>query len=178
MSDIRERIEDDRGLLKKIQMFVPGFRGYRIKEDLRDADKMLRGQLSNKISLLRNDLENTRRMIPVRFDSKEPEYIGGIINQYKKLESLVLHSASGYSGISADIAFKQDELDRLYEYDLKMFEDLQDIENTNNLLKTAVSSGNADSTVNQIINLRSLLDKFEVDFNNRINIVQDTLVSA
>jgi len=42
MPDIRERVEEDKGILKKIQSFIPGFRGYRRKEDLRDADRMLR----------------------------------------------------------------------------------------------------------------------------------------
>ena len=40
--DIRGTVEDNRGLLKKIQIIVPGFSGYREKEDLRAADELLR----------------------------------------------------------------------------------------------------------------------------------------
>ena len=40
MADIRQRVQEEQGVLKKIQMFVPGFRGYRQREDLRDADRM------------------------------------------------------------------------------------------------------------------------------------------
>ncbi len=176
MSDIRERIEDDRGLLKKIQMFVPGFRGYRIKEDIRDADRMLRNQLADNIGLLCRDIENARGMMPIKFNSKDPEHIGGIINSYKKLESLVQHAEFGYSGIAADIAFKEEELDRLYEFDLKLFEELDVIKKANDCLKNHITSGSSDSIVNEIINIRNLLDNFETEFNRRIDVVQDTVV--
>lgn len=176
MSDIRERIEDDRGLLKKIQMFVPGFRGYRIKEDIRDADRMLRNQLADNIGLLCRDIENVRSMMPIKFNSKDPEYIGGIINNYKKLESLVQHAEFGYSGIAADISFKEEELDRLYEFDLNLFEDLDEIKKVNDCLKNHIASGSSDSIVNEIISIRNLLDDFETEFNRRIDVVQDTVV--
>jgi len=40
MTDLRTKVEEDRGLLKKIELFLPGFRGYRKKEDLRAADSL------------------------------------------------------------------------------------------------------------------------------------------
>ena len=36
MPDIRQKVEEDRGLIKKIQLMVPGYRGYRLKDDIRD----------------------------------------------------------------------------------------------------------------------------------------------
>lgn len=178
MSDIRERIEEDRGWLKKIQMLVPGFRGYRIKEDIRDADRMLRDQLVDKLVLLREDLENLRRTMPIRFNSKEPEQIGSLISQYKTLESLISHAAFGYSGIAADIAIKEAELDRLYEYDFRMFEDLDILKDANGRVKTTTLSGDSLSAMNEIMNLRDSLNNFEADFKKRLDVIQDTVVSA
>ena len=63
MPDIRQRVSEDQGVLKKIQMFIPGFRGYRQKEDLRDADRMLRDQLVKKLSLQRKQVEGARRLV-------------------------------------------------------------------------------------------------------------------
>ena len=53
MTDLRNKVEDDRGLLKKIQLAIPGFRGYRQKEDLRIADSLLRIQIAD---LLQSDV--------------------------------------------------------------------------------------------------------------------------
>ena len=44
--DIRNDVEDNRSILKKIQLLVPGFSGYRQKEDIRIADQLLRSQVS------------------------------------------------------------------------------------------------------------------------------------
>ena len=47
--DIRQRVAQDQGALKRLQMLVPGFRGYRQGEDIRDADAILRLQIADKL---------------------------------------------------------------------------------------------------------------------------------
>src|SRR5271170_7966430 len=47
--DIRERVDQDRGTLKRLQMLIPGFRGYRQGEDIREADSYLRMQVATKV---------------------------------------------------------------------------------------------------------------------------------
>src|SRR5206468_3131520 len=60
MPDIRDRVEQDRGLLKKIQLVIPGYAGYRRREDIRAADNLLRIQLANQLKGVRGDLEDIR----------------------------------------------------------------------------------------------------------------------
>ncbi|EQD65037.1 hypothetical protein B2A_01749, partial [mine drainage metagenome] len=36
--DLRERVDQDRGSLKRLQLMVPGYRAYRQGEDIREAD--------------------------------------------------------------------------------------------------------------------------------------------
>ena len=43
--DLRTEVDKSRGLLKRIQLLVPGYSGYRKLEDLRAADELLRGQI-------------------------------------------------------------------------------------------------------------------------------------
>jgi hypothetical protein len=59
MVDLRERVKEDRGLLKKLEMAIPGFRGYRKREDLRIADSLLRKQLANNLGDIREKIEQT-----------------------------------------------------------------------------------------------------------------------
>lgn len=37
MGDLKEDVVDDRGVIKKIQLLFPGYHGYRVNKDLRDA---------------------------------------------------------------------------------------------------------------------------------------------
>ena len=124
MPDIRDRVEQDRGLLKKIQLMIPGYAGYRRREDIRAADNLLRIQLANQLKGVRGELEDIRDQMAM--DGKVPGLsgLGNAIFTVEGLEAKVRHAEGGYSGLSATIRIVETELDRLYEYDYAMLESL------------------------------------------------------
>lgn len=176
MADIRERIEDDRGLLKKIQMYVPGFRGYRKREDIRDADRMLRAQIAQKIALQRRGLEECRGVLIQSAGSKELEMVGGLISQFKKVEGLVSHSGVGYSGIAADIKIKESEIDRLYEYDAGMLAHMNAISASIATLKDSLMAADEGSSFRELMSIRARITDFEDQFNRRLRVIEGTEV--
>ena len=124
MPDIRERVEADRGLLKKLQLLIPGYAGYRRREDIRAADNLLRIQLSDRIKAVRGELESIRDAMSMDGKYQGLQSIGNAIFTLQGIEAKVRHAEGGYSGISATIRIEETELDRLYEYDWAMFESL------------------------------------------------------
>ncbi len=176
MPDIRDRIEEDRGILKKIQTYIPGFRGYRRREDLRDADRMLRAQLAQKLSTERRGLEECRGLLVQSYGSKEMELIGGLINQFKKTEGLVLHAETGYSGFVADIQIKEEQLDKLYEYDAGMLDHLTSINASIESLKNSLMAAEEATSHRDIMNIRARITDFEDKFNRRMRVIEGTEV--
>ncbi|MHC1680616.1 MAG: hypothetical protein AB9860_05135 [Methanomassiliicoccales archaeon] len=168
MPDIRDRVEDDRGLLKKIQTVIPGFRGYRIREDLRDSDRMLRAELAKRLGLQRSQMEDARRAL-VRENpmSKALEEIGGVVNAMKRVEGEILHAEVGYSGISADIKIKDNELNRLYEYDNSMIESLNFIDDALIKVPEMVESGDDADLLDAVETVRKRVDGLESRFKRR-----------
>jgi hypothetical protein len=175
-TDIRGRVEEDRGILKKIQTFIPGFRGYRLREDLRDADRMLRTQLAQKLGLERRGLEECRSLLVQSYGSKELDLIGGLINQFKKVEGSVTHAEMGYSGFAADIQIKEEELDRLYEYDASMLDHIVAINASIESLKNALMAADETTSHKDIMNIRARITDFEDKFNRRMLVIQGTEV--
>ncbi|MHC1709505.1 MAG: hypothetical protein AB9819_03760 [Methanomassiliicoccales archaeon] len=168
MPDIRDRVEDDRGLLKKIQMVVPGFRGYRIREDLRDSDRMLRAELAKRLGLQRSQLEDARRALVKKNPmSKALEEMGGVVNAMKRVEGEILHAEVGYSGISADIKIKDDELNLLYEYDASMIESLNFIDDALIRVPDMVRSENDADLRDAVETVRTRVDGLESRFKRR-----------
>ena len=55
--DIRQQVDDSRGFQKKLELLVPGLRGYRTHEDLRVADDLLRNQVADKLDQTKANLE-------------------------------------------------------------------------------------------------------------------------
>lgn len=175
-ADIRERVEEDRGILKKIQNVIPGFRGYRRREDLRDADRMLRAQVSEKLGVERRGLEECRSMLIQSFSMKEIDIVGGLINQFKKVEGLVAHAETGYSGISADIQIKEDEMDRLYEFDAAMLDHIAAINASIESLKNSIMAADEATSHKDLMNIKARIMDFEDQFTRRMNVIQGTEV--
>jgi hypothetical protein len=176
MADIRDRVEEDRGILKKIQNYVPGFRGYRRREDLRDADRMLRMQLAQKLSVTRRGLEECRGTLVQSYGSKEIETLGGLIFQFKKVEGAVTHAEMGYSGISADIQVKEEELDKLYEFDAGMLDHIAAITTSIDSLKNALMAADETSAHRDLMSIKARITDFEDKFNRRMRVMEGTEV--
>lgn len=176
MPDIRERVEEDKGILKKIQSFIPGFRGYRRKEDLRDADRMLRMQLADRLGKERVGLEECRGMLVSSYGSKELDVIGGLINQFKKVEGVVTHAEMGYSGIAADIQIKEDELNNVYEFDAAMIDHIAAINASIESLKNSLMAADETTSHKDLMNIKARISDFENQFDRRMNVIQGTEV--
>jgi hypothetical protein len=171
MADIRTRVEEDRGILKTIQTFVPGFRGYRLREDLRDSDRMLRAQLTKLLGLQRRKLEDVRKMLGPAYGNNRLEEVGGIINQFKKVEGKVAAAEVGYSGIAADLRIKEPEINKLYDYDNGLITNISDISQGVESLKASIKAKDGDGTDSDLGRLRGLIADMEDKFDRRMEII-------
>ncbi len=124
MADIREKVEEDRGLIKKIQLHIPGYAGYRRREDIRQADNILRIYISDQVKTIRGSLENIRDQMAADGRYQGLQTIGNSIFTLQGIEAKVRHAEGGYSGFSPAIRVEEGELDKLYEYDYAMLDAL------------------------------------------------------
>jgi hypothetical protein len=171
MADIRERVEEDRGLLKRIQLHIPGFAGYRRREDLRQADSILRIQLANRLRDIRNKLEGTRQMLVDDYHMKALEPMGRAIFECQELEGLVRHAEQGYSGISWAIRFEEPELNMLYEYDIELLDGLNDLDK-----KVDEMQSSADNAAILVQEFSTSVKNLRATFKRRWSIITDTEV--
>ncbi len=171
MPDIREQVEADRGILKKIQMVVPGFRGYRKREDIRAADSILRLQMADGLVKVREGLEESRRAMTDDYQTKNIERIGSVINKVRTLEGKVRHAEQGYSGFSPAVRIEENELNRLYEYDASMIDSIQRMDSAQGMLLTAVQAQDQNEARSRLDEIHNDLMAFERAFEDRIPVV-------
>lgn len=174
MSDLRDEVDEDRGLLKRIQLHVPGFAGYRRREDIRTADNMLRIQMADMLKAVRSTVEDARQELTESGQYKHLDRMGRVLNRLRSLEGRVRHAEGGYSGISADIRIEEMELNRLYEYDASLLDDVAALgDKTAELRTAATDGGEVRPSVREI---KELLDRLEDTFQRRIRVVAGTEV--
>jgi hypothetical protein len=175
MADIRKRVEEDRGLLKTIQTFVPGFRGYRLKEDLRDSDRMLRAQLAKLLGIQKRGLEQCRKMVK-DMTSPQLDRIGGLISQLKQLEGEIAHAETGYSGIAADLRIGTSELNKLYEYDTGIIDNIGSIGGAVESLKASLKASDSSQAETDMDNIQNASVELKDRFERRMQTITGTEV--
>jgi hypothetical protein len=176
MVDLREKVEGDRGILKKIQTHIPGFAGYRRKEDIRAADSLLRIQLADKIVNVRKQLEDCRSVLTDNYDTQNLDKLGTIIMKFKSVEGEVRHAEQGYSGISSTLQVKERQLDLLYEYDYQMITNILNIEKLVPQLRGLIGGSDPNAAKTQMENIKLNIDAFETIFKKRMEAITGTEV--
>ncbi|MEW6070885.1 MAG: hypothetical protein AB1485_09730 [Candidatus Thermoplasmatota archaeon] len=169
--DLRKKVEEDRGLLKKIELAIPGFRGYRKREDLRIADSLLRAQLADRLKHVGTQLEQCRQDLAKKMELEHLEDAARLVNNIQKTESRVRHAEQGYSGISADFRIEVEELNRLYEWDLQLLDDVDKIRSEAVGLQNAVLGGNSSEISARLRTVNNVLQDFNMTFDKRIEII-------
>ncbi|MGP6207883.1 hypothetical protein ACNF42_07655 [Cuniculiplasma sp. SKW3] len=146
-NDIRNKVENDRSLLKKIELFIPGFSGYREKEDIRSADELLRSQLAKMVDESTNNLKDLRQNLVNCFKLEPLNQLGTLISNAESLKNIIVDAEQGYSGIAFSIQIDDRTLDNLYEYDYGILSSLD------KLIKMTESAENlCDEDTVQIVN--------------------------
>ena len=112
----------------------------------------------------------------IRSGFKELDTIGGLINQFKKVEGQVTHAEMGYSGIAADIQIKEDELNRLYEHDISMLEHIVSIGASIDSLKGSLVGADDATTHKDLMNIKARITDFEDQFKRRMVVIEGTEV--
>jgi hypothetical protein len=115
--DIRQTVEANRGAVKKLQLLIPGLRGYRSKEDIRVSDELLRNQVADRLDKVKGNLDQIRKQMTAAGDFTNLTSVGSLISQVQALSGEVRHAAQGYAGWVAPVQVNEDKLNKLYDYD-------------------------------------------------------------
>ncbi|QOJ78517.1 hypothetical protein IG193_07110 [Infirmifilum lucidum] len=105
--------------LEKMELLIPGFRGYKQKELLREDDALVRRKISSilddarvKVERLITAVKKKNISIALRLDDLRLELM--------KASQMIKHASYGYSGLFDRAKVEESELQRLLEYDYKL----------------------------------------------------------
>lgn len=170
MTDLRSKVESDRGLLKQLELHIPGFKGYRKREDLRAADSLLRQQLAGKMKEVNRTLGNCREALSRAMELTLISDMGDILKSSRQMENRIRHAQQGYTGVSADYRIEEAELNKLYEWDLALIQTIESLAKMGEALETAITE--SDGTARQKIrDIKNALQEFDATFNSRIAVI-------
>jgi hypothetical protein len=112
-------------LLEKLELIIPGFKGYKEKELRREQDKALRMRLVRALNDLKYDLVGMEEEYPD--DLEKVKTLETLLGRVQKLEDKIEHADYGYAGFFDLNHIDEETLDQIYQYDLKMFDLIEQV---------------------------------------------------
>lgn len=175
--DLRQRVDDDRGFLKRLQLLVPGYRGYREGEDIRAADSLLRIQVADKIKNGRMTVENTRQALVQANQFGTLNDLAPLLADLMRLEGQIRHAEQGYTGISPAVRINPQQLDRLYEYDFGFAQAGDQLAQTIAPLAALATGPNSSQVGGVIATARGQVNELDQAFRARVQAIEGIRVS-
>ncbi|MCL4334823.1 MAG: hypothetical protein M1402_01835 [Candidatus Thermoplasmatota archaeon] len=172
--DLASQVEQNRGIIKKIQLYIPGFRAYRTGDDLRVADALLRKQVSENLNIAMNNLRLARTTLAQQGDFQVLSIIGNCLSGLQQLDGEILHSAQGYTGISPAVRIDESKLKDLYQYDFNFIETSDEICKQSD--PSFLGTGDVNSLVERIQSMQNLINSTRINWEKRLESVQKILI--
>jgi len=175
--DIRQSVDDSRGVLKRLQLLIPGFRGYRQGEDIREADSFLRIQVADKLKNARTTIENSRSSLSNAAQFQTLRDLSPIIADLMGLEGRIRHAEQGYTGISPAVRANPQQLDRLYEYDYGFVQAADQLNQTIAPLPSLATGSDASVLQALVATARGQISQLDQAFKARMQVIEGIRVS-
>jgi len=125
--DIKGKLADTQGTLERLAHNIPGYTGYKNKEDRREADKQLRSVLAQRFQEQRDRLAEVQRQLT------ETGRLASIVSLERSMMKMQLiidrvrTAAYGYSGFFDSIKVHEQQLEALQKFDEALTEQIQTV---------------------------------------------------
>ena len=168
--DYRHSVEGERDGLEGLFSKIPGYRGYKQKENRRAADKLLREHVAGQLD------EQRRRLVELQRDMLEG---GGLlmlddmeraVTKVQKLADKIRTASYGYAGLFDAVKVEEQDLDALYVFDEDMLSHVSNIQPAIDALATAIQTegGDAKGALREVV---SATDKAETTWRKRVETI-------
>jgi hypothetical protein len=166
-----ERGKAGTGLLEKIELFIPGFRGYKEKEIRRESDRLIRNQVYQKLSEATAKAKDAYRALVNQGVSEAWDETDHMMAKLDRITERINHSEYGYAGFFDIAKVKEPELDRMIDYDLQLLQMSDVIAQAVNSLKESIDSERPAEARGKVKEAVKTVDALEAAYNGRKQII-------
>ena len=140
MKDVQQRAEQDKGIIETIAGYIPGFSGYMSRERRRDSDKIQREFLAEALADNKAFLDDVIREAASEGMLEILDDLDRLKKKIDKTAGKIRHADYGYSGFFDAVKIREEDLQRMHQFDLEM---VQAVTETGKQLKS-LTAGSGD----------------------------------
>jgi len=164
-------MDKPKGLADRIEIWmkkIPGVRTYMERENRRETDKKLREHLASRLQEVRSQLKKVTQDLSAKNQMESLAKLDRFSSRLQQMADTIRYASYGYSGIFDLEKIREDELDRLYSFDLLLADHLDKIQ------QGVVEVGQASSAYareKKVEEAEAFLDVLETQFNRRKELI-------
>jgi hypothetical protein len=157
--DVYAQAKSQMRLSERIAAALPGFRGYKEKELRRESDKLIRNNLTLKLSKGKDNVRSiAQKIADKRYLDVLPD-IDRLTAKMDRITEKVNHASYGYSGFYDIVKIKEDNLDKMINFDNQLLDEVNALTTSIEELKLQLLSNNFSNLKDKI---QAIVDKFEL----------------
>lgn len=162
-----ERHAEDRNAIESILRRIPGFRGYLEKEYRRDSDHLARKWLADRVQQAKKSLDAYLRILTEGGQLDALPQFERSRNRLDGLMSKLRGNVRGYSGFFDFVRVDERVLDRVYDHDLSLMRNVDELLQSIDQLRTK-----SDAPAALADQLQEHLEDVERKYAQRAEILQ------
>ena len=151
MPDFNEYIRQAENGLERLASKIPGFQGYREKEHRRDADKLLRVTVAQRVDEQWRRLTEIQRRMAAAAEFAYLDDLEAIAIRLRTFSDQVRTASYGYAGVFDAVKVEEDQLAKLYAYDMMLLDLADTIREGVDKLEAAVGSDDFPKAMSDLL---------------------------
>ena len=166
-----QKVKSEQSLMEKIATLVPGYRGYKLKELRREADKLIRNYLYQQLKQGENDLKSVLQRL---VDSKLTDMwtdVDRLITDLDTVASEINHASYGYAGFFDAVRVNEKRLNNMLDFDGKLVDNVSSLTTKIKQFKGDILNKHFESTKTYMDDIRVTLDLLHNSYIERTNVV-------
>lgn len=175
MRDLRHRIGPDavRDRLRRLAERVPGFSGYTRKEERREADRVLRTHLAERLEQQRAKIEDIQAALLNTSRFGQLTAVEASVVRLQTIADEIRTASYGYAGWFDEGQVDEEELGAIYAYDVSLADGITWVEANRERLSTAIQDGDEDAFASAAADLSDTLDRLADQVVRRRQLITD-----
>jgi hypothetical protein len=125
---IDERIQESKNWFERAAEHVPGYKGYKEKELRREADKIQRLYVAERLEAAHRKLDDVQLDLTRRAGLDMLGVIDITIRKLRTVRDRIQFADYGYAGLFDTVKVDEAKLDELYQFDLRLAQEAKGVE--------------------------------------------------
>jgi hypothetical protein len=171
VEDLREKIKSQENSLEQLARKIPGFMGYKDREQRRNADKIQRTYMAEQLAREKSRLLDTATPLSRGGNLELVAEVDRLSKLLDKITDKIRYADYGYTGFFDSLKINEAELDRVYEFDLELADLIGAISEATTALESAIEK-KEEGAPGKLKTVEAAIKKMEERFSEREKVLK------